>query len=207
VTGKTGRLSAGELLARTIVAALYVVLLRNLLDDYMQTGRITGLLLLASESLVLVFTIARRPAQVVDHSPISVIVTAISAVGPLLVRTSPGSGLLPDLVTTVASGIGLSIIISAKLALGRSFGIVPANRGVVMAGLYNVVRHPIYAGYLITHVSFAIAHPLAWNAVILGITDVALLVRALREEEVLKADRTYEDYCRRVAWHVLPGVF
>jgi protein-S-isoprenylcysteine O-methyltransferase Ste14 len=207
VTGKTGRLSAGELLARTIVAALYVFLLRNLLDDYMQTGRITGLLLLASESLVLVFTIARRPAQVVDHSPISVIVTAISAVGPLLVRTSPGSGLLPDLVTTVASGIGLSIIISAKLALGRSFGIVPANRGVVMAGLYNVVRHPIYAGYLITHVSFAIAHPLAWNAVILGITDVALLVRALREEEVLKADRTYEDYCRRVAWHVLPGVF
>jgi protein-S-isoprenylcysteine O-methyltransferase Ste14 len=207
VTGKTGRLSAGELLARTIVAALYVVLLRNLLDDYMQTGRITGLLLLASESLVLVFTIARRPAQVVDHSPISVIVTAISAVGPLLVRTSPGAGLLPDLVTTVASGIGLSIIISAKLALGRSFGIVPANRGVVMAGLYNVVRHPIYAGYLITHVSFAIAHPLAWNAVILGITDVALLVRALREEEVLKADRTYEDYCRRVAWHVLPGVF
>ena len=127
--------------------------------------------------------------------------------GPLLVRTSPGSGLLPDLATTVASGIGLSIIISAKLALGRSFGIVPANRGVVMAGLYNVVRHPIYAGYLITHVSFAIAHPLAWNAVILGITDVALLVRALREEQVLKADRTYEDYCRRVAWHVLPGVF
>jgi protein-S-isoprenylcysteine O-methyltransferase Ste14 len=207
VTGKTGRLSAGELLARTIVAALYVVLLRNLLDDYMQTGRITGLLLLASESLVIVFTIARRPAQVVDHSPISVIVTAISAVGPLLVRTSPGAGLLPDLVTTVASAIGLSIVISAKLALGRSFGIVPANRGVVMAGLYNVVRHPIYAGYLITHVSFAIAHPLAWNAVILGITDVALLVRALREEEVLKADRTYEDYCRRVAWHVLPGVF
>jgi protein-S-isoprenylcysteine O-methyltransferase Ste14 len=207
VTGKTGRLSAGELLARTIVAVLYVVLLRNLLDDYMQTGRITGLLLLASESLVIVFTIARRPAQVVDHSPISVIVTAISAVGPLLVRTSPGAGLLPDLVTTVASGIGLSIVISAKLALGRSFGIVPANRGVVMAGLYNVVRHPIYAGYLITHISFAVAHPLVWNAVILGLTDVALIVRALREEEVLRADRTYEDYCRRVAWHVLPGVF
>jgi protein-S-isoprenylcysteine O-methyltransferase Ste14 len=207
VTGKTGRLSAGELLARTILAALYVVLLRNLLDDYMQTGRITGLLLLASESLVIVFTIARRPAQVVDRSPISVIVTAVSAVGPLLVRTSPGSGLLPDLATTVASGIGLSIIIAAKLSLGRSFGIVPANRGVVIAGLYNVVRHPIYAGYLITHVSFAIAHPLAWNAVILGLTDVALLARALREEEVLKADRKYEDYCRRVAWHVIPGVF
>ncbi len=207
MTRQSARLSAGELLARTIVAVLYVLLIRSLLDDYMQTGRFTGLLLLASESLVIVFTIARRPAQVVDRSPMSVIVTAVSAVGPLLVRTSPGAGLLPDLATSFASGIGLSIIIAAKLALGRSFGIVPANRGVVIAGLYKVVRHPIYAGYLIAHISFAIAHPLVWNAVIIAVTDVALIARALREEEVLKADREYEAYCRRVAWHVVPGVF
>jgi protein-S-isoprenylcysteine O-methyltransferase Ste14 len=123
------------------------------------------------------------------------------------VRTTPGGGLLPDLVTTVASGLGLSVAIAGKLALGRSFGIIPANRGVVIAGVYKVVRHPIYAGYLVTHLAFTLAHPLAWNAIILTIADLALIARALREERVLKADRAYEDYCQRVAWHVVPGVF
>jgi protein-S-isoprenylcysteine O-methyltransferase Ste14 len=201
------RLSAGDLIARAVLAGLYLVLVRGLLGDFLQTGRITGLLLLAAESLVVVFTVARRPAQIVDRSPVSVVAAAISAVGPLIVRAAPGAGLLPDLVTTLVSAIGLSITIAGQLALGRSFGIVPANRGIVIAGVYSVVRHPIYTGYLITHLAFAIAHPLAWNALVLTIADVALVLRALREERVLTADRDYENYCQRVAWHVVPGVF
>jgi protein-S-isoprenylcysteine O-methyltransferase Ste14 len=201
------RLSAGDLIARAVLTGLYLFLMRSLLGDFLQTGRITGLLLLASESLVIVFTVARRPAQTVDRSPISVVATTISAVGPLIVQTAPGAGLLPDLATTLISAFGLSITIAGKLALGRSFGIVPANRGIVIAGVYNVVRHPIYTGYLITHLAFALAHPLAWNAIVLAIADVALVLRALREERVLRADRVYEDYCQRVAWHVVPGLF
>jgi len=34
-----------------------------------------------------------------------------------------------------------------------------------------------------------------------------LLVRALREERVLATDSSYQAYCRRVRWHVIPGVF
>ena len=201
------RLSAGDLIARAVLTGLYLFLMRSLLGDFLQTGRITGLLLLASESLVIVFTVARRPAQIVDRSPVSVVATTISAVGPLIVQTAPGAGLLPDLATTLISACGLSITIAGKLALGRSFGIVPANRGIVIAGVYNVVRHPIYTGYLITHLAFALAHPIAWNAIALTIADVALVLRALREERVLRSDRVYEDYCQRVAWHVVPGVF
>ena len=48
--------------------------------------------------------------------------------------------------------IGLVLVVVGKMALGRSFGIVPANRGVVVRGPYTLVRHPIYTGYLITHV-------------------------------------------------------
>jgi len=198
---------AGDLAARAILAGLYLVLTRTLLTDFLRTGRITGLLLLAAESLVVVFTIVRRQAQIVDWSPAAVLTTAVSAMGPLLVQTTPDGGLLPDLVTTFVSALGLSMVIAGKLALGRSFGIIPANRGIVMEGAYKLVRHPIYAGYLVTHLAFAFAHPLVWNVVILTVADLALMVRALREEQVLRADRAYEDYCRRVAWHVLPGVF
>jgi protein-S-isoprenylcysteine O-methyltransferase Ste14 len=208
VTQSRARLAvAGDLVARAVVAGLYLTLTRNLLVDFLETGHVTGLLLLASESLILIFTIVRRRAQTVDRSLVSVVTTGLSIAGPLLVRPGSEPGLLPDVVTTVASAIGLSITIAAKLSLGRSFGIVPANRGVVVAGPYTVVRHPIYAGYVITHVAFAVAHPRWWNVVVLMVADLALVFRALREERILQTDLTYQDYCRRVSWHLVPGVF
>jgi protein-S-isoprenylcysteine O-methyltransferase Ste14 len=124
-----------------------------------------------------------------------------------MVLAGTESGLVPDLVTTFVAGIGLAIVITAKMTLGRSFGVVPANRGVVVGGMYRFVRHPIYAGYLIVHLGFALAHPTAWNLIVFAIADAALIVRALREERVLVTDRAYEAYCQRVRWHLIPAVF
>ena len=59
------------------------------------------------------------------------------------------------------SAVGLIVVIVGKMSLGRSFGLMPANRGIVSTGLYRVVRHPIYLGYLITHVGFVAANPTA----------------------------------------------
>jgi protein-S-isoprenylcysteine O-methyltransferase Ste14 len=196
-----------DLGARVAVGALFTLLSYNLLGDFMRTGRITGLLLLVSEALVVVLTIVRRPARLIDRSIGAGIVTALSVAGPPLLRTADGAGLLPDLATALLSAIGLTIVIAGKLSLGRSFGIVPANRGVVTRGPYEHVRHPIYAGYLITHFAFVLAHPLPLNLLILLIADSALVVRALLEERVLGSDAEYLLYCRRVSWHLVPGVF
>jgi protein-S-isoprenylcysteine O-methyltransferase Ste14 len=98
-------------------------------------------------------------------------------------------------------------VISGKLTLGRSFGLVPANRGVVDDGPYSLVRHPIYTGYLVTHVAFLLANPTPANCAIVVCSDVALIVRALFEERILGHDARYQVYCRRVAWHLVPGVF
>src|SRR5471030_2074922 len=105
------------------------------------------------------------------------------------------------------SAIGLALVVVGKIALGRSFGLVPANRGVVVRGPYMLVRHPIYTGYLITHIAFVMAHPAVWNVTLLLLADVALVLRALVEERVLKADEAYQQYCRSVGWHLVPGVF
>ena len=105
------------------------------------------------------------------------------------------------------AAIGLIIVVLGKLSLGRSFGLTPANRGVVCTGLYRIVRHPIYMGYLITHAGFVIANPADWNLVVLAIADVALMLRACREERTLAADPAYRDYMQRVRWRILPHVF
>jgi len=196
-----------DLAARTLVGALFALLSANLLGDFLRTGRATGLLLLASESLVVVLTVVRRRAHVVDRSVGAGMLTALSVAGPPLVRSATVAPLAPEPVTVLLSAIGLLVIVAGKLTLGRSFGIAPANRGVVARGPYNVVRHPIYMGYIVTHFAFLLAHPTPSNGVILVVADVALVLRALTEERVLGADAQYQAYCRRVGWHLVPGVF
>ena len=38
---------------------------------------------------------------------------------------------------------------------------------MVCSGVYRFVRHPIYLGYLVTHVGFVIAYPAGWNLAVL----------------------------------------
>jgi protein-S-isoprenylcysteine O-methyltransferase Ste14 len=196
-----------DLVARLIVGALFALLSVNLLTDFAQTHRVTGLLLLVSESLVVVMTILRRRTGIVDRSAAAAVVTFLSLVGPTMLRVVAGAGLLPDMLTAVVSSVGLLIVIAGKITLGRSFGIVPANRGVVSGGPYEFVRHPIYAGYLLSHAAFACAYPTAWNVSVIVLCDTALIVRALYEEKLLKADGAYQSYCERVGWHIVPGLF
>jgi protein-S-isoprenylcysteine O-methyltransferase Ste14 len=205
---ETARLRAiRELVARSAVGVLFVLLSVNLLADFMRTRHVTGLLLLASEALVVVFTILRRPTERVDRSVVARVAALVSMIGPPLLRAGDSVSLVPDKVSAFALAVGLCLVIAGKLTLGRSFGIVAANRGVVAVGPYLFVRHPIYAGYLITHLAFLAAHPSASNIAILVCSDTALIVRALIEERVLEGDETYRAYCSRVVWHLLPGVF
>ena len=205
-----GRLSItvwSDLIARAIVIVLFSLLSINLLEDYRQTGHLTGLLLLASEALVVVLTLIRRRTTIVDRSATGLVTTMLSLAGPPMLRAVAEPGLVADTATALVSAAGLALVVIGKLTLGRSFGIAPANRGVVIGGPYNLVRHPIYTGYLITHIAFLVAHPTPWNALVIAVADGALIVRALIEERVLSRDEQYRSYCQRVGWHLVPGVF
>jgi protein-S-isoprenylcysteine O-methyltransferase Ste14 len=197
----------GDLLSRMFVGVLFVLLSINIWHDYVRTGRFTGLLLLAAESLVVVLMIVRRRTTIVDRSVPTAVLTTISLLGPMLLRTNEGLSLVPDAATALVTTVGLMIVIISKATIGRSFGIAPANRGVVARGPYTIVRHPIYLGYLVTHAAVLAAYPSVWNVIVLVGGDIALVLRALAEERVLSADREYQVYCGRVAWHLVPGVF
>jgi protein-S-isoprenylcysteine O-methyltransferase Ste14 len=196
-----------DLAARALLAGLFVALAIRIGADFLQTSRITGLLLLASESLVVVLTVVRRRTQQIDRRWPVRLVTAVSVAGPPLVEPAVAAAAMSDALTALVSACGLLVIVAGKLSLGRSFGLLPANRGVVRVGMYRVVRHPIYAGYLITHVGFLLGHWGVWNAVVLLVSDLAVLARAIYEERILGQDPAYAAYRERVKWRVLPGVF
>ena len=200
-------LDVRDLAARALLAGLFVALAIRIGADFLRTGRITGLLLLASESLVVVLTVVRRRTEQVDRRWPVRLVTAVSVAGPPLVEPAVAAAAISDALTALVSACGLFVIVAGKLSLGRSFGLLPANRGVVRAGMYRIVRHPIYAGYLVTHVGFLLGHWAVWNALVLIVSDVAVLARAIYEERILGQDPAYADYRERVRWRVLPGVF
>jgi protein-S-isoprenylcysteine O-methyltransferase Ste14 len=196
-----------ELVSRAAIVSLFTMLAVRLGVDYLETGRLTGLLLLASEALVVVFTVFRRAPALVDRSMRARALTGMSILGPLLLMPSPPTRLASDAVTVAVSAIGLTVVIAGKMSLGRSFGLMPANRGIVCTGPYRLVRHPIYMGYLITHVAFLAANPSPWNIVALVGADLVLMARAVCEECTLGRAAEYRDYQTRVRWRVVPGVF
>lgn len=200
------RRNIGELASKIVIVTLFSSMAMRLATDAARTGHVTGVLLLASEALVVVLTVFRRPAAIVDRSWTARLLTAFATFGPPLVKPSAVAG-APESFTVALTAIGLIIVVMGKISLGRSFGLTPANRGVVCSGLYRVVRHPIYLGYLLTHLGFVIANPLNWNWIVLGAADVALMFRAVREEKTLALDPAYRDYLQRTRWRIVPGVF
>lgn len=193
--------------ARLLIIVLFSLMAARIAADFLATGRLTGLLLLASEALVVVFTIIRRAPAIVDRSVRARALTAVSMLGALLVRPSALEAIVPETVSVTLSAVGLLVVIGGKISLGRSFGLIPANRGIVSTGLYRLVRHPIYLGYLVTHVAFIAANPSVWNIVLLCTADIALLARAVCEERTLALDDAYRQYQARVRWRVVPGFF
>jgi len=196
-----------DLIARAVIVTLFTMMTMRLGANFLETGRITGLLLVASELLVVVLTVARRRARTLDRTVRARLLTAMSMAGPPLVYPVVTGALAPETLTAGVSAVGLAIVIGGKVSLGRSFGLMPANRGIVSAGLYRLVRHPIYLGYLITHAAFLAAHPLPWNGALLVLADTALVLRAIHEERTLAADPSYQAYAARVRWRLVPGLY
>jgi hypothetical protein len=208
VRPRTGALAIdpADLCARILVGTLYFSLAFRLTADFLETARLTGLLLLVSELLVGILNTLRRPATLVDRRWSSRAVTAMSIMGPLCVRPVMPNSVSDDITAGIVV-IGLATIIAGQVCLGRSFGVVPANRGVITGGVYRRIRHPIYTGYLIVHVAFVIANPTVWNVLVLTAADLALLCRMRYEERMLRVDPVYVDYCLKTRWRLVPGLY
>jgi protein-S-isoprenylcysteine O-methyltransferase Ste14 len=196
-----------DITSRAVVVCLFSMMAIRFGADFLKTGRVTGLLLVVSEMLVVVLTVMRRSAAAMDRSMRARVLTAVSMLGPSLLKPASVVALLPQAATVGISAVGLGIVIAGKVTLGRSFGLMPANRGVVSSGVYRLVRHPIYMGYLVTHAAYVAAMPSAWNVAALVVADIALLSRAVCEETTLARDPRYREYQQVVRWRVCPGLF
>ena len=204
---EASRHQSADLVARCVIAGLFLGLTYRIGLNALETGRLSGLLLLTSELLVVVLTLVRRHATSVGRRSWSRVVAGVSIVGPFLLRPVGAAGLVEEFWVLAGSVVGLTFVIAGKLSLGRSLGLLPTNRGIVCSGVYRLVRHPMYLGYLLIHVAFLLGHVSTWNVVVLVAADLALLLRVGLEERILSPDPAYQRYKAAVPWRLVPGVY
>jgi protein-S-isoprenylcysteine O-methyltransferase Ste14 len=123
------------------------------------------------------------------------------------VEPGTGAAVVPPALAAVMALAGLVVQVCAKIALGRSFGCVPAHRGLKLSGPYLLVRHPMYAGYLISHVAFLLVNPTPQNFLAYAVCYALQIPRLLAEERLLAIDPAYREYQKNVKSRLIPGVF
>ncbi|PZF76942.1 hypothetical protein DK847_10815 [Aestuariivirga litoralis] len=164
-------------------------------------------LYLFDQTIILGFLLFRRRAVLVTERPLDFIMATAGTVIPMLAIPSSGQSVIPSVLCTALMVLGLLVHISAKLSLRRSFGVIPADRGIKSGGIYRFVRHPMYLGYMIVEAGLLLAGPLLWNALIFGVHWLLFLYRMVAEERILRQNPDYVAYCARTRYRLVPGLY
>ena len=177
------------------------------LASWRQTHHPTGLGASLLELTAAVFFLLRRPALVTSSSLVAWGATAVVTFGMLAAR--PGGEAIGGLepVWAAMQILGWVLAVVCISTLGRSFGLVAANRGIVTRGPYRLVRHPVYSCYLLTQAGYLLENPTTRNCVVIFATVFFQLVRIRSEEQCLEQDPAYVAYRGRVRWRLIPRVF
>jgi protein-S-isoprenylcysteine O-methyltransferase Ste14 len=194
-------------LERVVVLALYAWLVFRIIRSYTLHGGAADLLLLPSEGLVVLFLLLRRPATAISCRPGDWLAALAATCAALLVSPVPDRALVSVQFAAAALLAGMVVQVLAKIALGRSIGCVPANRGLRLGGPYRFIRHPMYAGYIVSEAAFLAVNPTLRNAAIYLICWGLQLYRLSAEERLLSDDARYCHYRSVVRYRLVPGLF
>jgi protein-S-isoprenylcysteine O-methyltransferase Ste14 len=194
-------------LVNVLGAAGAALFARASLQYYLHTHSLIGGVFLIEQTWFVAAFLARRPPRAVSRHLGSWLFAAGGTYGGVLFR--PG-GAHPRWGVETGLGLqvlGLAIAITSLLALGRSFGFVAADRGLVTRGPYAIVRHPVYAAYLLIQSGYLLQSISLRNVFVLVFANACNVGRALAEERVFAGSPDYEPYRNRVRWRLLPGLW
>jgi protein-S-isoprenylcysteine O-methyltransferase Ste14 len=85
---------------------------------------------------------------------------------------------------------------------------VDKNQKVITTGLYSIVRHPMYIGFLIMYIPTPVALGSYWGLIPMATIPLAIVFRILNEEKVLSKDLPgYKEYCQKTRYRLIPLIW
>lgn len=154
-----------------------------------------------------VLSLVRVPARSTMVNLRSILATAAMMAMPMLMRAGvPSTGILFSMAVALEL-IGITFTQVSRLYLGRRFGLLPANRGIVSGGPFRLMRHPIYSGWVVLTIGFLMAYPTLKNLGLLILSMPFLVWRMDLEEEHLNEDPEYREYAAKTPYRLLPYIY
>jgi len=174
------------------------------------TFRIADWIYVLQHVAVLGIALTRCSPKAQDRSLLSagavVVSYGYSYAQVIYLRWGPGDSTWPALGLVMVT-LAAVLSFASLLALGRSFGIRPALRGLMMRGPYSIVRHPMYLSYMAGDVGYNLQE---WNygtALLTLAGWTSLLYRIYAEERLLARDPGWPRYITLVRYRLVPGVW
>ena len=200
--GRLGRLAVN--VAGALVAALFA---RRYLLYYLQSHRLIGVAFFVQQMWIMSAFLTRRSPRTVSRRVGDWLLAYGGTFGGVLLQPSGSHPLWGLDAGLGVQMVGLAISIGSLLVLGRSFGSVAADRGIVHRGPYSIVRHPLYTGYLLIQLGYLVQSISWWNVVVVLFVTGCNVGRVLVEERLLGASGEYQAYLSRVQWRLIPRIW
>jgi protein-S-isoprenylcysteine O-methyltransferase Ste14 len=174
---------------------------------FVHINSLSDLIWISGAALMGVFALVRVAPKTVLISFGTLAATAGMMLIPLLLKSqpSPHRWLSRSGETIELAGIIISQV--SRVYLGRSFGLLPANRGIVSGGPFRLVRHPVYLGWLLLTIGYVMVNPVSRNLLVTVAILPFMFARITQEEMLLQADPEYRAYSERTHYRILPGLY
>lgn len=195
-----------ETVGNVSILIVYSYFLYIFVIDFLYTHRISSAIMIVFESLCLGFVLVRAMPKKRSMSFKDWFVAMAGTFLPLLFRPD-AAGVNDAFALQLLQFTGMGISVFGLLMLNKSFGIVAANRGVKKGGIYQFIRHPIYAGYFISYSMYAAQNLTFGNSAVLISFMLFTVMRMFAEEKFLSQDPEYADFMTKTKWRILPFVF
>jgi protein-S-isoprenylcysteine O-methyltransferase Ste14 len=205
VTKRSSLRGIGLASTNILLANLYLLFAIANGKSFIANPRLSVLLIVLMETIAAIFLIIRRDPDETQHTWQTWTTTTFGTLAPTLFRPIEATADLMLGEILQIGGFGMQI--AALLCLSRSFGLLPAYRGVKSYGPYSWVRHPLYTAYVMSFIGYWVNNQSLHNAAIVLFGTAFLVMRIYYEEALLVKYADYRRYANRTRWRLVPSLW
>jgi protein-S-isoprenylcysteine O-methyltransferase Ste14 len=155
--------------------------------------------------LIAVLKIKTKINSDTDFSTIFIVLIHLTI--PLLMAYEQNNNHSITMATLVTGSIGSLLSFYSLIDLGNCFYILPVNSQIKIHGMYSIIRHPIYFGYILIVFSKFISSVTFLNFILMLLFFVFTILRIFKEENLLKQNTEYLNYIKNVKFRLIPWVY
>jgi protein-S-isoprenylcysteine O-methyltransferase Ste14 len=167
----------------------------------------TALLYFSIHALVAVLFLIRWPPLDRSKTKIAYVIAILSTIYIYAFDIESQPDVTQSMFGETLINAGAVLCLFSMLSLGRCFGLLPICRGVQTGGSYRIVRHPIYASYILMDVGLIASYPSIINAVLVLLGLGLFIGRIHYEEQLLQRVDSYREYMVSVKYRVCPYIY